>query len=74
VRAGMTERNASLERHLVTIQTLPNTAWRVAPTPNERGLSLLTISEHEVMTKKLMLVILRVLFLNRAGWCCCIFL
>jgi hypothetical protein len=52
VRAGMTERNASLERQLVTIQTLPNTAWRVAPTQNERGVILLTISEHEVTKKK----------------------
>lgn len=37
VRAGTTERNASLERHLVTIQTLPNTAWRMASTQLERG-------------------------------------
>lgn len=37
VRAGMTEHNASLERHLVTIQTLPNTAWRMASTQLERG-------------------------------------
>jgi len=43
VRAGMTERSASLERHLVTIQTLPNTAWRMAPAQNERGLILQTI-------------------------------
>jgi hypothetical protein len=43
VRAGMTEHNASLERHLVTIQTLPNTAWRMASTQLERGLILLTI-------------------------------
>ena len=46
VRAGMTERNASLERHLVAIQTLPNTAWRMASTQIERGLNLLTIFEH----------------------------
>ncbi|XP_069682966.1 myogenin [Periplaneta americana] len=36
VRAGMTEQNAALERHLVTIQTLPNTAWRMASTQLER--------------------------------------
>jgi hypothetical protein len=52
VRAGMTERNASLERHLVTIQTLPNTAWRMAPAQNERGLILQTIFWHDVTTKK----------------------
>ena len=52
VRAGMTEHNASLERHLVTIQTLPNTAWRMAPAQNERGLILQTIFWHEVTTKK----------------------
>jgi hypothetical protein len=37
VRAGTTEHNASLERHVVTIQTLPNTAWRMASTQLERG-------------------------------------
>ncbi|XP_021921726.1 uncharacterized protein LOC110830763 isoform X1 [Zootermopsis nevadensis] len=36
VRAVTTERNASLESHLVTIQTLPNTAWRMASTQLER--------------------------------------
>ncbi|XP_023718187.1 uncharacterized protein LOC111870282 [Cryptotermes secundus] len=36
VRAGTTEQNASLERHVVTIQTLPNTAWRMASTQLER--------------------------------------
>jgi hypothetical protein len=43
VRAGTTEHNASLERHVVTIQTLPNTAWRMASTQLERGSILLTI-------------------------------
>jgi hypothetical protein len=37
LRAGTTEHNAPLERHLVTIQTLPNTAWRMASTQIERG-------------------------------------
>lgn len=44
VRAGTTERNASLERHLVTIQTLPNTAWRMATTQLERGYVLLILA------------------------------
>lgn len=43
VRAVTTERNASLESHLVTIQTLPNTAWRMASTQLERGCVLLKL-------------------------------
>jgi hypothetical protein len=43
VRAETTEHNASLERHLVTIQTLPNTAWRMASTQLERGSILLNV-------------------------------
>jgi hypothetical protein len=42
VRAGTTEHNASLERHVVPIQTLPNTAWRMASTQLERGSIILT--------------------------------
>jgi hypothetical protein len=43
VRAGRTEHNAYLERHVVTIQTLPNTTWRMASTQLERGSNLLNI-------------------------------
>jgi hypothetical protein len=43
VGAGTTEHNASLERHAVTIQTQPNTAWRMASTQLERGSILLIL-------------------------------
>jgi hypothetical protein len=43
IGAGTTEHNASLERHVVTIQTQPNTAWRMASTQLERGSILLII-------------------------------
>jgi hypothetical protein len=42
VRAGTTEHSASLERHVLTIQTLPNTAWRMASNQLERGAAILT--------------------------------